>query len=92
MKLRSIQDKTKNGTIVKEHDIVNKKLIGRLEHHLQMSKIKLSVSKNENLSMKKRVQVLRRDKLLHLQILNDLVSFISLNRLPALREVQVDIN
>lgn len=54
---------------------MNKKLIGRLEHHLQMSKIKLSVSRNENLAMKKRVQELRRDKLLHLQILNDLVSF-----------------
>lgn len=38
-----------------------------------MSKIKLSVSRNENITLKKRVQDLRRDKLLHLQILNDLV-------------------
>lgn len=83
-KLRSIQDKTKNGTIIKEHDIVNKKLIGRLEHHLQMSKIKLSVSKNENLAMKKRVQELRRDKLLHLQILNDLVSIPNNSRCSSL--------
>ena len=59
---------------MKEHEVVNKKQLGRLEHHLQMSKIKLSVSRNENSTLKKRVQELRRDKLLHLQILNDLVS------------------
>jgi hypothetical protein len=54
--------------------MANKKQLGRLEHHLQMSKIKLSVSRNENATLKKRIQELRRDKLLHLQILNDLVS------------------
>jgi hypothetical protein len=53
--------------------MVNKKRIGRLEHQLQTSKIKLSVARNENAVMKKKVQDLRRDKLLHLQILNDLV-------------------
>jgi len=73
-KLRAIQDKTKNGNIVKEHDVANKKLIGRLEHHLQMSKIKLSVSRNENTTLKKKVEEQRRDKLLHLQIYNSLVS------------------
>ena len=68
-----IQDKTKNGNIVKEHDMANKKQIGRLEHHLQMSKIKLSVSRNENSTLKKKVQEQRRDKLFHLQIYNSLV-------------------
>ena len=72
--MRILQDRTKNGTIVRDHDIAHQKLLGRLEHHLQMSKIKLSVSRNENITLKKRVQDLRRDKLLHLQILNDLVS------------------
>jgi hypothetical protein len=69
-----MQDKTKNGSIVKEHDILNKKQLGRLEHHLQMSKVKLSVSRNENASLKKKVQEVRRGKLLHLQILSDLVN------------------
>jgi hypothetical protein len=54
--------------------MANTKQLGRLEHHLQMSKIKLSVSKNENITLKKRVQELRREKLTHLQILHDLVS------------------
>jgi hypothetical protein len=73
LKLRSIQDKTKNGNIVKDHEVMNKKLLGRLEHQLQMAKIKLSTAKNENINLKGRVQDLRREKLLHLQILNDLV-------------------
>lgn len=73
MKLRSVQDKTKNGNIVHENDVVNKKLLHRLEHQLQMSKIKLSTSRNDNIHMRNRVQDLRREKLLHLQILNDLL-------------------
>lgn len=73
LRLRLIQDKTKNGNIVKDHEMMNKKLLGRLEHQLQMSKIKLSTSKNENITLKAKVQDLRREKLLHLQILNDLV-------------------
>lgn len=71
--LRAIQEKTKNGNIAKDYDVVNKKRVGRLEHQLQTSKIKLSVARNENGTMKKKVQDLRRDKLLHLQILSDLV-------------------
>jgi hypothetical protein len=50
-----VQDKTKNGSIVQDHDILTKKQLGRLEHHLQMSKIKLSVAKNENVTFKKKV-------------------------------------
>lgn len=38
-----------------------------------MSKVKLSTARNENISLKHRVQDLRREKLLHLQILNDLI-------------------
>lgn len=71
--LRDIQDRTKNGQIVKDHEITNKKLLGRLEHQLQMSKIKLSTSRNENITLKHRVEDLRREKMLHLQILNDLL-------------------
>lgn len=71
--LRQIQDKTKNGNIVKDHEIMNKKLLNRLEYQLQTSKIKLSTSRNENINLKRRVEDLRREKLLHLQILNDLL-------------------
>ncbi|KAJ1418999.1 hypothetical protein B484DRAFT_400319 [Ochromonadaceae sp. CCMP2298] len=71
-KLRHVQDLTKNGSLIRDHDMLTKKHLGRLEHHLQMSKIKLSVAKNENVTLKKKVMDRRRDKLLHLQILNDL--------------------
>lgn len=56
-----------------ENESTNKKLMHRLEHQLQQSKIKLSTAKNENITLKTRVQDLRREKLLHLQILNDLM-------------------
>ncbi len=52
---------------------MNKKLLNRLEYQLQTSKIKLSTSRNENINLKRRVEDLRREKLLHLQILNDLL-------------------
>lgn len=72
-KLRKVQDRTKNGNIVHENESMNKKLMHRLEHQLQQSKIKLSTARNENITLKNRVQDLRREKLLHLQILNDLM-------------------
>ena len=70
--LRIIQEKTKNGNIAKDFDMVNKKKVARLEHQLQSSKIKLSVARNENAVLKRKIQDLRRDKMLHLQILSDL--------------------
>jgi hypothetical protein len=78
--LRAIQDKTKNGNIVKDHDVMNKKLLNRLEYQLQTSKIKLSTARNENINLKRRVEDLRREKLLHLQILNDLLREASVAR------------
>jgi ribosomal protein L24 len=68
-----IRDKTKNGNIVKDHEITNKKQLIKLEHQLQMSKIKLSTAKNDNIRLRSRVEDRRREKMLHLQILNDLV-------------------
>lgn len=70
--LRIIQEKTKNGNIAKDFDVINKKKVARLEHGLQSSKIKLSVARNENAVLKRKIQDLRRDKMLHLQILADL--------------------
>lgn len=71
--LREIQDKTNNGNITKTNDMNNKKLIARLEYQLQTSKVKLSTAKNDNMTYKGRIEDLRREKILQLQILNDLV-------------------
>jgi hypothetical protein len=73
LQLRLIQEKTRNGNIVKDHEMMNQKLLGRLEYQLQTSNSKLSIAKNENLSLKVSMQKFRREKMLHLQILNDLV-------------------
>ncbi|RYG63760.1 hypothetical protein EON64_15295, partial [archaeon] len=71
--LRAIQDKTHNGNIVRQHDVMHKKLIARLEYQLQTSKVKLSVAKNENAQCKSKIEDLRREKMLQLQILSDLI-------------------
>ena len=78
LKFRAIQDKTKNGSIVVDNEVMKQKVLGKLEHQLQMAKTKLSVAKNENSLLKKRVHDLRRDKILQLQIHKDLVSSIAL--------------
>jgi hypothetical protein len=69
--LRLVQDRTKNGNIVKDNEVMNSKLFNRLETQLQTSKIKLSTARNDNINLKRRVEDLRREKLLHIQILND---------------------
>jgi hypothetical protein len=40
---------------------------------LQLSKIKLSVARNENSVLKKKIDSLRKDKLLQINILSDMV-------------------
>lgn len=72
--LREIRDRTNNGTITKVNDINNRKLIARLEYQLQNANIKLSTARNDNSKFKTKVEDLRREKMLQLQILNDLVS------------------
>lgn len=72
--LREMQDKTNNGNITMTNDVQNRKLIARLEYQLQTSKIKLSTARNDNTVYKAKVEDLRREKMLQLQILSDLVS------------------
>ena len=71
--LRAIQDKTKNGSVLQEHDRSHRKELNKLEHQMQMAKVKLSVARNENIALKAKVVSLRKEKFLHLQINNDLV-------------------
>mmetsp|Transcript_8089 Transcript_8089/g.11360 ORF Transcript_8089/g.11360 Transcript_8089/m.11360 type:complete len:546 (+) Transcript_8089:13-1650(+) len=71
--LTSLLEKTKSGAITKDVEISNQKVIGKVEHNLQMARIKLSIARNDNSNVKKKVDDLRKEKLLHVQILNDLV-------------------
>lgn len=71
--LQRMQVKTKSGSMVQEFEVVNQRQIGLGEHHLQMSKVKLSVAKNDNSKLKNTVTSKRKDKILQLQILNDLL-------------------
>ena len=71
--MRAVQDKTKNGSVLQEHDRSHRKELNKLEHQMQMAKVKLSVARNENTALKTKVMGLRREKFLHLQISHDLV-------------------
>lgn len=70
---RELREQTQNGVIINEDDKVHRKRITRLEKQLQTAKIKLSVTRRDNHQAKLRIDGLRKDKLLHLQIKNDLV-------------------
>ena len=56
-----------------EIDAASQRQIGRVETSLQLSKIKLSVARNENSILKKKIDSLRKDKLLQINILSDMV-------------------
>ena len=51
-------------------------MIGKLEHSLQKTRIKLSVAHRDNADLKRKIDELRQDKLMHITILHDLVSLI----------------
>jgi hypothetical protein len=55
-------------------EISSQKMIGRVEHSLQTANIKLSVTRNENAILKRQIDNLRKEKLVHVQILRDLVN------------------
>ena len=71
--LHSLLERTRGGSIKKEIDASSQRQIGRVETNLQLSKIKLSVARNENSVLKKKVDSLRKDKLLQINILSDMV-------------------
>lgn len=71
----NLKAQTKGGVVSGADQVMYKKTIERLEKQLQMSKIKLSVSHSENLDCRHQIDSMRRDKVLYLQILNDLVEY-----------------
>lgn len=65
---RVLQDATRNGTIVNEDSKLNRVVIVRLEKKLQSAKIKYSVARRDNASMKSKIDSLRKDKMILMQI------------------------
>ena len=72
IKLRTFQDATKGGSIVKDEDTVSRKVIAKLEHSLQQARMKLSATHKDNASYKHKIDETRQDKLMHLNILRNL--------------------
>ena len=72
--LLEVKARTKSGKIVKEEGAVHQKGIVKLEHQVQMAKVKLSSARGQNMTLKKNIDQLRMDKLIFNQILKDCVS------------------
>jgi hypothetical protein len=72
VKLRTYQDATKGGSIVKEEDTISRKTIAKLEYSLQQSRIRLSSTHKDNAAMKRRIDETRQNKIMHLNILRNL--------------------
>jgi len=70
--LRSYQATTKSGSIVKDEEIIKKKMIGKLEHALQKTRVKYSVLHRDNGVMKRKIDEMRQEKIMHLTILSEL--------------------
>lgn len=62
---------TKSGSIVKEDDMIRKKMIGKLEYQVGQARNKLSFSRKENQKLKTSIIETRQEKLMHLSILNE---------------------
>ena len=78
--LKLIQHKTRNGSIIKEDELNNKKLINRLEHQLQTGRVKLSVIRRDNRLLKTKIDETRKDKLMHVQIVHNLEKELEANK------------
>ena len=75
--LLDVKARTKSGKIVKEEGAVHQKGIVKLEHQVQMAKVKLSSARGHNMALKKSIDQLRMDKLIYNQILKDCVRILS---------------
>lgn len=79
-----LKTKTQNGKVLKQEENQSKKKIARLEKKLQLARIQLSVAHSENSELRKAIDTMRLNKILYLQIRNDMVNSL---RHPLLRTI-----
>lgn len=63
---------TKSGSVVKDDEVVKKKMIGKLEHQMSEARNKLSSFRKQNQALKTEIIEGRQDKLMHLTIHKEL--------------------
>ena len=68
-------ERTKNGDINRVDSYAHRKKIGKLETELQKAKMALSIAKSNNAQLKRHIDDTRRNKLMNLEILYNLVSY-----------------
>jgi hypothetical protein len=69
---REAQRKTRDGFIVKENDMLFRKQVALLEQKLEATKVKISVTRVNNQTLRQKVMGLRKEKIMQLEILNGL--------------------
>lgn len=73
-RIRALYNNTRGGAVLVDDTMKYKKTIAKLEKTLQSLRIQLSKSNTENLNLKSKITDARTDKLLYLQIHQDMVS------------------
>lgn len=73
IRIRSLYNNTRGGAVIVDDTVKYKKEIAKFEKTLQTIRIQLSKSNTENINLKSKITDARTDKLLYLQIHNDLV-------------------
>lgn len=69
---REAQRKTRDGFIVKENDVLFRKQVALLEQKLEATKVKISVTRVNNQTLRQKVMGQRKEKIMQLEILDGL--------------------
>jgi hypothetical protein len=78
--LKYYRDVTKSGRIVKDDDIISKKMISKLEYQVAQARNKLSSTHKENKALRVAVGEARQEKLFKVSIYNELKKEIAANK------------
>lgn len=79
--LKYYRDVTKSGRIVKDDDMISKKMISKLEYQVAQARNKLSSTHKENKALRLAVGEARQEKLFKVSIYNELKKEIAANKL-----------
>jgi len=78
--LKYYRDITKNGLIVKDDDMISKKMINKLEYQVAQARNKLSAVRKENAALKAAITEMRQEKNFHVNILQEVKKEVATNK------------
>ena len=78
--LKYYRDITKSGRIVKDDDMISKKMINKLEYQVSQARNKLSAFRKENAALKVAITEMRQEKNFHVTILAEVNKEVAANK------------